>query len=88
MHKRIDIRLERVRIQNSRNLWPALALYFMCEQGANFPHIHSFFLPIIQSFIFRGSGQTKQFFGRKAETENDPPQKAKILAETKFRPKD
>ena len=27
------------------------------------------------------SGQTKQFFGRKAETENDPPQKAKILAE-------
>ena len=36
--------------------------------------------------IASNSGQTKQFFGQKAETENDPPQKAEILAKTKFRP--
>ena len=41
------------------------------------------------SFLqIENSGQTKRFFGRKAKTENDPPQKAEIWAETQFWPKD
>ena len=45
------------------------------------------FPPVIIYKSSSFSGQTKQFFGQKVETERDPPQKAKISAEMKFRPK-